>query len=142
VAAYYWRAPEFLDVPRHARAQPFLAIPNPAAMTRDEASRFATAWAEHWNNGEVEKVLAHFSDDTVFTSPTAAEVVGTAIVRGKDALRTYWTIALQRIGSVRTSAWNTFCGTKAAANSRSSTRRRCPARPAVFPRTCVSTAAI
>ena len=69
-------------------------------MTRDEASRFATAWAEHWNNGEVEKVLAHFSDDTVFTSPTAAEVVGTAIVRGKDALRAYWTIALQRIGSV------------------------------------------
>jgi steroid delta-isomerase len=69
-------------------------------MTREEAHRFAATWAEHWNNGDVEKVLAHFTHDTVFTSPTAAEVVGTAIVHGKDALRAYWTTALQRIGAL------------------------------------------
>ncbi|MEO8062489.1 MAG: nuclear transport factor 2 family protein [Pseudomonadota bacterium] len=54
----------------------------------------------YWNEGDVERVLAHFSDDTVFTSPTAADVVGTATVRGKDALRAYWATALKRIGSV------------------------------------------
>jgi ketosteroid isomerase-like protein len=69
-------------------------------MTRDDAQRFAVRWAQYWNEGDVEKVLAHFGDDTVFTSPTAAEIVGTAVVRGKDALRAYWTTALQRIGSV------------------------------------------
>jgi len=69
-------------------------------MTRDEAQGFATRWAEHWNNGDVEDVLAHFSDDTVFTSPTAVETVGTATVRGKDALRAYWTTALTRFGPV------------------------------------------
>lgn len=69
-------------------------------MTRDEAQHFASRWAEHWNQGDVEKVLAHFSDDTIFTSPTAAEVLGTAVVRGKDALRAYWTTALKRIGPV------------------------------------------
>jgi ketosteroid isomerase-like protein len=69
-------------------------------MTREEACRFASSWAEHWNEGDIERVLAHFSDDTIFTSPTAAEVVGTATVRGKAALRSYWTTALKRIGSV------------------------------------------
>ena len=69
-------------------------------MTRDEAQHFATRWAGHWNQGDVEKVLAHFSDDTVFTSPTAADVMGHAVVRGKQALRVYWTTALKRIGAV------------------------------------------
>lgn len=69
-------------------------------MTSADAQRFATRWAEHWNNGEVESVLAHFSEDTVFTSPTAADMVGTPTVRGKAALRHYWTKALERIGSV------------------------------------------
>jgi hypothetical protein len=69
-------------------------------MTRDEAERFAAQWAGWWNARDVEQVLAHFSDDTVFTSPTAVDVAGTAAVHGKDALRAYWTAALQRIGSV------------------------------------------
>ena len=69
-------------------------------MTRADAQRFAAQWAEHWNDGDVEKVLAHFSDDTVFTSPTAADMVGTPTVRGKGALRDYWVKALARIGSV------------------------------------------
>ena len=69
-------------------------------MTRDQVERFADQWVRWWNASDVESVLAHFSDDTVFTSPTAAEVVGTATVRGKDALRAYWTTALKRVGSV------------------------------------------
>lgn len=69
-------------------------------MTRDEAESFAAQWAGWWNAGDVEKVLALFSDDTVFTSPTAADVVGTDTVRGKGALRAYWTAALSRIGSL------------------------------------------
>ena len=69
-------------------------------MTHEQAERFADQWAGWWNAGEVEKVLACFGDDTVFTSPTAADVVGTATLRGKDALRAYWTTALKRIGAV------------------------------------------
>jgi ketosteroid isomerase-like protein len=69
-------------------------------MTRDQAESFARQWAGWWNSGEVERVLACFGDDTVFTSPTAADVVGTPTVRGKEALRTYWTTALARLGAV------------------------------------------
>ena len=70
------------------------------AMTREESEAFAADWAEAWNARAVERVLEHFHDDVVFTSPTALAVVGSATVRGKDALRAYWTAALDRIGSM------------------------------------------
>jgi ketosteroid isomerase-like protein len=69
-------------------------------MTRTETESFAAQWAGWWNAGDVERVLAQFSDDIVFTSPTAVEVVGTGTVRGKEALRAYWTAALKRIGAL------------------------------------------
>ncbi len=70
-------------------------------MTRENSEAFAARWAEAWNRRAVEAVLEHFHEDIVFTSPTALAVVGSPIVRGKDALREYWTAALARTGSLR-----------------------------------------
>jgi ketosteroid isomerase-like protein len=70
-------------------------------MTRDDSERFAAAWAEAWNARAIESVLEHFREDVVFTSPTALAVTGSPTVRGKAALRAYWTTALARIGSLR-----------------------------------------
>jgi hypothetical protein len=70
------------------------------AMTRDKAVAFAHAWADAWNSRDAERVLAFFHDDCVFTSPTALAVVGVATVRGKPALRAYWSKALERIQSL------------------------------------------
>ena len=70
-------------------------------MTREEAERFAADWAEAWNARAVERVLEHFHADVEFTSPTALAVTGAATVHGKDALRAYWTKALERIGALR-----------------------------------------
>ena len=63
-------------------------------MTSDEAETFAVEWADAWNAREIERVLTHFHDDVEFTSPTALAVVGVPTVRGKGALRDYWTQAL------------------------------------------------
>jgi steroid delta-isomerase len=70
-------------------------------MTRDDGERFAAAWAEAWNARAIESVLDHFHEDVVFTSPTALAVTGAPTVRGKTALRAYWTTALARIASLR-----------------------------------------
>lgn len=70
-------------------------------MKREDAETFAAQWADAWNARAIEKVLEHFHQDVVFTSPTALAVVGSPTVRGKDALRAYWTTALERIGSLR-----------------------------------------
>src|SRR5689334_20409813 len=70
-------------------------------MTHEEATRFATAWAAAWNSRDIERVLTSFSDDVIFVSPTALSVVGTPTIRGKPALRAYWSQAMSRIGTLR-----------------------------------------
>jgi ketosteroid isomerase-like protein len=70
-------------------------------MTREQAVAFAAEWAAAWNGRAVEKVLAHFDENVVFTSPTALAVVGVGTVRGKAALRAYWSAALARLSSLR-----------------------------------------
>jgi ketosteroid isomerase-like protein len=66
-------------------------------MTTSEAAVFAAQWIEAWNARDVEAVLEHYAEDVVFTSPTAARFVPESggTVRGKDALRSYWTLALR-----------------------------------------------
>jgi len=68
---------------------------------RESRERFAAEWAQAWNDRAVEKVLVHFHPDVVFRSPTALALLGSPVVRGKEALRAYWTTALGRIGSLR-----------------------------------------
>ena len=70
-------------------------------MKRDEAILFSHDWAAAWNARDIERVLAKFSDDVTFMSPTALAVVGTATIQGKPALRAYWNQAMSRIGSLR-----------------------------------------
>ena len=70
-------------------------------MTAEEARAFAEQWAADWNELAVERVLAHFHDQVVFTSPTALAVVGVATVCGKQALRQYWITALEQVRSLR-----------------------------------------
>jgi len=61
-------------------------------------SEFATDWIEAWNAHDITRVLVHYTDDIVFYSPIAAQVVpgSGGVVRGKDALRAYWSKALER----------------------------------------------
>lgn len=64
-----------------------------------DALAFSRDWVRAWNNHDVEAVLAHFHDEVVFTSPVAAQMYPetAGVIRGKSALRQYWSGALQRI---------------------------------------------
>lgn len=77
--------------------------PRYSAIVNLDAVAFTKQWVEAWNAHDVEAVLAHFHDDVVFTSPVAAKVSPktAGVVRGKPALRRYWTQALQRIQNLR-----------------------------------------
>jgi ketosteroid isomerase-like protein len=67
-------------------------------MPTPDPISFAEQWVQAWNAHDVAAVLDHFSDDVVFTSPVAARVVPESggVVRGKAALRDYWTTALSQ----------------------------------------------
>lgn len=56
------------------------------------ALKFAEEWQTAWNSHDVDRILAHYTDDVVFQSPYVAhrfqEPAGE--VHGRDALRAYW----------------------------------------------------
>lgn len=103
-----WRCVSFLET-RHGRtagratSYEMSGAAGPAATTVPtvnlDAAAFSEQWARAWNAHDVDSVLEHFHEDVVFTSPVAAKLLPATegVVRGKSALRRYWTEALQRI---------------------------------------------
>ena len=66
-------------------------------MERVAAEAFVRRWVSAWNDRDLEGVLAHYSDDVVVYSPRIRAVTGVeeASVRGKPALRAYWSAAME-----------------------------------------------
>jgi ketosteroid isomerase-like protein len=72
-------------------------------MDKQEIRTFVREWIGLWNARDLDGVLAHFADHVTFTSPTAAQLVdgSDGVVRGKAALRAYWSYALSRNTDLR-----------------------------------------
>ena len=71
-----------------------------------DAARLATLgreWIAAWNSHDLERVLAMYAEDSEMTSdripPLGFAASGT--LRGKDSLRAYWGLALQRLPGLR-----------------------------------------
>ncbi|WP_431928279.1 nuclear transport factor 2 family protein [Amycolatopsis tucumanensis] len=75
-----------------------------------DAREFAEDWVKAWNAHDLDALLAHFTEDVVFTSPVAAQLTGTAVIRGKDALRAYWSEGLRRIPDLRFEVVGVYSG--------------------------------
>lgn len=77
-----------------------------------DAVAFTEGWVRNWNAHDVEAVLADFHDDVVFTSPVAAKLLPETrgVVRGKAALRRYWTGAVALIPDLRFSVDGVYQG--------------------------------
>lgn len=61
------------------------------------ADRFADDWIDAWNGHDLERVLAHYTDDFEMSSPLIIKVDGepSGTLKGKEKVGAYWTKALQ-----------------------------------------------
>ncbi|QZP09542.1 nuclear transport factor 2 family protein [Caenibius sp. WL] len=77
-----------------------------------DPAQFAARWAAAWNAHDVEAVLAHFHEEAAFTSPFAAQVMPETggVLRGKAAIRAYWTAGLARIPDLHFTVEGVFAG--------------------------------
>lgn len=73
---------------------------------------FAKAWCAAWNDHDLDRVLEHFHDDAVFTSPVAASLLPHTggRIEGKAALRAYWEEGLRRIPDLHFTIEYLFAG--------------------------------
>ena len=64
-----------------------------------DANEFARDWVEAWNSHDLARILAHYAEDVVLTSPRAKEIIGSpdGNVRGKAALSDYFHAGLTRM---------------------------------------------
>lgn len=61
-------------------------------MSKDEAWELARDWVAAWDAHDLERIMAHYSDEVELISPVAARLLGLADgkVSGKAALRAYF----------------------------------------------------
>jgi ketosteroid isomerase-like protein len=80
-------------------------------MDHKQAQAFAGQWVADWNAHDIEALLAHFTDDVVFTSPVAVRLLGgDGIIQGKQALRAYWTEGIRMIPDLRFEVLGVYAG--------------------------------
>jgi hypothetical protein len=70
-------------------------------MDRQQAEAYANRWIAAWNRLDIQEVLATFTEDVVFSSPRAKEVLGVPTIHGKQAMREYWEAGLPGVQNLR-----------------------------------------
>lgn len=71
---------------------------------------FAAEWEAAWNAHDLDRIMAHYSEDIEFRSRKAVALVGQGELRGKAALRDYWSAALARQPDLRFEVVDVFEG--------------------------------
>lgn len=81
-------------------------------ITKSFAEAFAQDWIDAWNGHDLDQVLAHYIEDFEMSSPYISEIASepTGRLRGKVAVRAYWTEALARIPSLHFELITTLVG--------------------------------
>jgi ketosteroid isomerase-like protein len=74
-----------------------------AIVDPDRVNALAADWFDAWNTHDLGRILAHYREDVVFVSPLVTQLLGNADGRllGKEALRGYFEIGLQRYPELR-----------------------------------------
>src|SRR5438128_2211948 len=71
--------------------------PRLSAVDADFTLRFVDEWAAAWNAHDLDRILTHYADDVVFSSPHIVRRLGepSGEVHGIDELRAYWGSGLE-----------------------------------------------
>ncbi len=72
-------------------------------ITIDYAQRFAQQWVNSWNSHHLEQILEHYSEDFIIETPMAQKLYpqSNGRVVGKEEVRKYWKIGLERIPNLK-----------------------------------------
>lgn len=86
-------------------------------ISREQADRFAQEWIEAWNSHDLERVLEHYSDDFIMSSPRIAAIAqeSSGVLCGKAAIAAYWAKALALLPELHFKLLATYVGADSVA---------------------------
>lgn len=81
-------------------------------ISKDFALHFATEWIDAWNAHDLERILAHYTDDFEMSSPVIVQLMNepSGTLRGKAAIRDYWSRALAQRPDLHFELVHVFAG--------------------------------
>lgn len=81
-------------------------------LTQEFAQHFAKEWVEAWNTHDLARVLSHYSDDFVMSSPKIAVIANepSGVLCGKEKIAVYWQKALTLIPHLHFELLDIFVG--------------------------------
>jgi len=81
-------------------------------IDQEFAKHFADEWVSAWNSHDMDAIMAHYDDNFEFTSPLISRVVGepSGRLKGKEAVRAYWSKALSLIPDLHFELLTIFVG--------------------------------
>ena len=76
------------------------------------AEEFARDWIESWNSHDLDRILSHYSDQFEMSSPKIIQIAGepSGTLKGKKAVGSYWSRALELIPDLRFEIVTTLIG--------------------------------
>jgi len=76
------------------------------------AEHFARDWIDSWNSHDLDRILAHYSDQFDMSSPVVIQIAGepSGTLNGKEAVGAYWAKALSLIPDLRFELLSTLMG--------------------------------
>lgn len=86
-------------------------------ISREQADHFAHEWVQAWNSHDLERILAHYSDDFTMASPRIAVVAQepSGVLHGKQAIAAYWAKALSLAPNLKFKLHATYVGADSVA---------------------------
>ncbi len=81
-------------------------------FTTDTANQFAQEWVAAWNSHHLDRILSHYAEDFTIETPMAILLYpqSKGLVVGKEEVRKYWQIGLERIPNLQFEIINVLLG--------------------------------
>jgi SnoaL-like domain len=81
-------------------------------ITKDFAAEFSQDWVDSWNSHDIARILSHYHEDFVMSSPKIAVITNekSGVLHGKVKVAEYWTKALSLIPNLQFTLIKTFVG--------------------------------
>lgn len=81
-------------------------------LTREFADHFASDWIDTWNSHDLDRILAHYTDDFEMSSAYIAQIANepSGKLKGKIAVGAYWRAALDRTPTLKFEHFSTLLG--------------------------------
>ena len=87
-------------------------MPRMPVIDLEWARTLATEWVAAWNSHDLDRILSHYTDDFEMRSPLIAErgFSASGALRGKAAIRPYWTAGLAATPPIRFELLDVYAG--------------------------------